>query len=331
MRHIFGNYFEPANMVLRESPRRGAVSLLRTILGFTATLTLLAIIGVLIDFDAVFHNARQLDASTLAACIAAGSLILLCTSARWFIILRAVGLYLPWRICYRTVSVVATVNTLSPAKAGEVFKIVALKGYADVPTALGGILIERSFDFAVLAMLAGVGAMLAGYSETALVALALLVAIAALPVLSVTAGRLVRPNRWTQPVIRLAAACRRCRDHPGLGALALAITLVHWGVAITIVWYFLGQAGAVVPWSDVAVALPQAILVGLIPITLAGAGTRDAMLVLLLRDIADPAQILVASLLYTVATYVVPGLIGLVFVRGAYRSFREHAPENAPR
>ena len=71
------------------------------------------------------------------------------------------------------------------------------------------------------------------------------------------------------------------------------------------------------PYAFIASAMPVAIFVGLLPVTLGGMGTRDAAMLVLFADYGDPAQILAAGLLYSLLSYWVLGVLGLPFARRA--------------
>ncbi|NJL29669.1 MAG: UPF0104 family protein, partial [Thermoanaerobaculia bacterium] len=109
---------------------------------------------------------------------------------------------------------------------------------------------------------------------------------------------------------------------PGrLVGLALA-SLGLWWLHLVQIWLFTFALGAPVPYLANLALAPLAICAGLLPLTLAGIGTRDAALIFLYRPYLDPATGAALGWLCT-ARYLVLALAGLPFVHrylGAVRS-----------
>jgi uncharacterized protein (TIRG00374 family) len=112
----------------------------------------------------------------------------------------------------------------------------------------------------------------------------------------------------------LSQALRRLLANPGVLLAAAALTLCHWFLALLLVTLLFWGVGAKVSFVFVMAAMPVAILVGLIPVTLGGMGTRDAAVVVLFANIVEPSQALAAGLLYTFFVYWVLGIAGLPFI-----------------
>ncbi len=71
---------------------------------------------------------------------------------------------------------------------------------------------------------------------------------------------------------------------------------------------------AAVPFSLILTYLPIAIFIGLIPVTLAGMGTRDAALIGFFSAYARPEQSLSVGIAYSVVAYWLMVVIGLGFL-----------------
>ncbi len=98
-----------------------------------------------------------------------------------------------------------------------------------------------------------------------------------------------------------------------------ALSLILWGVQFEQVRLFaVAVGGRVPPLANLGLA-PLAILAGLVPLTFAGLGTRDAALVALYRPWLLPATAAAVGLL-TSTRYLLPALAGLPFFRGALAS-----------
>ena len=81
--------------------------------------------------------------------------------------------------------------------------------------------------------------------------------------------------------------------------------------------------------QDVLSRIPPAIFAGLLPLTLWGLGTRDAVLVHQFTDLAAPSTMAVVGML-TALRYVVPGAAGILFVSGAFAGRTKPAAADEP-
>lgn len=93
----------------------------------------------------------------------------------------------------------------------------------------------------------------------------------------------------------------------------LAVSLLLWALHLLQAALFAQSLGMAL-WSPAGLfVVVTAILVGLLPISFAGIGTRDATLLLLLGPLFGPARPLLFGVLLT-SRYVVPALVGCLFL-----------------
>jgi uncharacterized protein (TIRG00374 family) len=86
-----------------------------------------------------------------------------------------------------------------------------------------------------------------------------------------------------------------------------------WLLHLLQIWFFILTLNSSTPfWANLALS-PLAILAGLVPLTFAGVGTRDAAIVMLYRPYMDAATALALGVLCT-SRYLVPALMGLPFL-----------------
>jgi hypothetical protein len=93
----------------------------------------------------------------------------------------------------------------------------------------------------------------------------------------------------------------------------LAVSLLIWALHLMQAALFAQSLGMAL-WSPAGLfVVVTAILVGLLPISFAGIGTRDATLLLLLGPLYGPARPLLFGVLLT-SRYVLPALVGCLFL-----------------
>jgi len=246
---------------------------------------------------------------------------LLVTAARWRIV-ASVKRPISLGAALRMVLAAAAANVVLPAKLGDVGKGAFLLGGStgDRATGLALALFEKLSDVAALAtwmllasawawpgrdpeqLACGLGAgFVAGFAALCVMPLA--------PVV-----RLGLPA----PLFRALAGVASLRARPRrlLGVLAVSFGL--WGLHLLQFQLAAWAAGATAQPAVLASRIPMAIFVGLVPVSFAGIGTRDAALLYLLSPFLD-APVALALGAFATLRYLVPAAVGLLFV-GSYRT-----------
>jgi uncharacterized membrane protein YbhN (UPF0104 family) len=211
-----------------------------------------------------------------------------------------------------------TFSTFTPSKGGDLARAWFLRGRAPVSSVLGSVLAERLLDVLTLLAFCLAGSLVYGWRILAIASAVLLGAglVGTVLLLSV---RLPIPAKLRPKVERLLESLRVLLRTPGLLAWVLCLTLGNWLASVVQAWLFYVSLGAAVPVARVLAALPAAIFVGLVPITVAGMGTRDTALIRLMSGLAAPEISLGVAMLYSLFGYWLPGLAGLPFLRSALR------------
>jgi hypothetical protein len=241
---------------------------------------------------------------------------------------------LPYPASLRLILLADVMNLVLPSKAGDLAKAWFLKGKGErEPSgslAFSLVVFEKACD--VLALLAWCAVGLLWLPEKSrplqLLTWAVLATLGAGLLLLLsrrfaghafgTVWMLLPPLR--PRIERLAEAwdgvLRHFRARPARTGEIAALSLLLWGIQFEQVRLFAVAVGGSVPsLANFAVA-PLAILAGLVPLTFAGLGTRDAALIALYRPWLPPATAAAVGLL-TSTRYILPALAGLPLFRRA--------------
>jgi uncharacterized protein (TIRG00374 family) len=92
------------------------------------------------------------------------------------------------------------------------------------------------------------------------------------------------------------------------------ISIFIWFLHLLQIWLFILALQAQTPFLTNLALSPLAILVGLLPLTFAGVGTRDAALIFFYQPYFDATVAAALGLLCT-SRYFLPALIGLPFFK----------------
>jgi hypothetical protein len=207
-------------------------------------------------------------------------------------------------------------------------------------SAAGLVVVEKLLDVAALGalLLIGIGLSTA-HRVVYLSAVALFFGVAilflrrshmphliALPLAASVSERQDRRDKPAGSLWRLVVT-RRAGRTTSCWAMLASLSLVLWCLHLLQIALFFFAAGISVTPIDVLSRVPLAIFAGLLPITVAGIGTRDSALVVLFLDTASPAAVAVVGML-TALRYLIPGVAGLP-VLAVYLS-RDRRPHAAP-
>jgi len=96
--------------------------------------------------------------------------------------------------------------------------------------------------------------------------------------------------------------------------IVAAMSLFLWFLNLVQIWLFILALKAWTPFFASLAIAPLAIFAGLVPLTFAGIGTRDAAVIMLYKPFLDPSVAAALGWLYT-SRYLLPAIGGLPFLR----------------
>ncbi|MCA9706698.1 MAG: flippase-like domain-containing protein [Myxococcales bacterium] len=257
----------------------------------------------------------------LGAALATISVHLVVAAFRWKAIVHAMGYALPLGAALRAMFAAWPFALLTPSRAGDVIRAWSIRRLVPPLTGAGSVLAEKLMDIQVLCVLALGASLLAGLYLWALVTAGLLVsswvAFAVFARAEGLALRLSVLRRFAPKVAQLSRAFAALVAQPRALATALGLSLASWSLGITLVQILLVMTGAGVEPLTTVSLWPLAIFAGMVPITLAGMGTRDAAFVYLLRATSttevDGGAVVTATIAYALIGTWLIAIIGLPF------------------
>jgi glycosyltransferase 2 family protein len=236
----------------------------------------------------------------------------------------------------------STLNMVLPSKLGDIAKACGVmeRGRIGGAQALALVVFEKGWDMAglltwcVLALLVAPGKGPGLWAVLALVSALLAVCVAVL--CSPWAARamtevVVRFGRLAARATSLSTAWSellgRFWGRPGRAAALVVLSIFIWFLHLLQIWLFILALQAYAPFLASLFLAPLALLAGLLPLTFAGVGTRDAALVLLYQPYFSTPTAVALGILCTLR-YLLPAVAGLPFIGGfldAVRRFQAEA------
>lgn len=230
----------------------------------------------------------------------------------------------------RLILVASALNMVLPSKMGDIAKAYFMrgKGGIDGGLALSLVVFEKSCDMLSLLIWCGFGLLIypdkdplfwvfaAGVLGMLIIGLLFLGSARFLRAIAGLVNR-ATPQRLSAKLERLWSSFAEVQSflwsNKGQAMKIIAVSVFLWFLHLVQIWWFILALKAWVPFlSNLAIA-PLAILAGLVPLTFAGVGTRDAAAILLYAPYFAAPTGAALGLLLT-SRYVLPALFGLPFL-----------------
>ena len=226
-------------------------------------------------------------------------------------------------------------NVLPSTIGGDVVRVTRLtQTIGDGPTAFGSVALERLTGFVALPLLSLIGfaidpsllserrswiALVA--SGVTIVALIAILFLAAHPRL---AGRYRHDEGWTRFIGAVHIGVERMRLEPRRAAAALGTAMLYQVSLVITMWCVAHALGAPVPTGALLAYIPAVAMAQVLPLSLAGLGVREGMLVLLLTPLGvTTGQAVGMGLLWYLVMLVVSMFGAPSFAVGARRRTEE--------
>lgn len=262
---------------------------------------------------------RGLHGGLLAAALFLFVPITLLTAARWRTV--AAGLApLSLVDALRMVLAASAANVVLPAKLGDVGKGAFLPGAVGRAGGVALALFEKLADLAALAACMLVASLLAPPEREAEMLACVLATgvVTGFAVLCVVPLGALSAFGSDNPLARAAQGFATLRGRPRRLLGVLAGSLLLWSLHLLQFQLAAWAAGATADPAVLASRIPMAIFVGLLPVSFAGIGTRDAALLYLLAPwLGEPVALALGA--FATLRYLVPAAAG-AFLLGGYRS-----------
>lgn len=244
----------------------------------------------------------------------------------------------------------SSLNLILPSKLGDIAKAVSISKRSNLPLSLATSLAvyEKACDLLALLVWCAFGLVIIGQSNPVFwviggfVTTGLIVGSLSLttPLVDQTIYYVARywaPEKIATKLRNIALSWSTMRNtnmgDPKRAAAVAGISLGIWLLHLIQIWMFIKALGGPVPFVDNLGITPLAILVGLLPLTIAGIGTRDAALIYFYQAYFGPATGAALGLLATLR-YIIPAVAGLPWIRagwalqsGASSAFKPKPPE----
>lgn len=241
---------------------------------------------------------------------------LIFSAKKWQAILKAMDYSLSFKDSFKIIMAAFPLSAITPAKAGDLIRAYFLKDKIPVAQVTGGVVTERFIDIAILAFYSFIGAV---FLENWLIFSISLFVVFLIPLFFLVANKLRLPlGGWHDRIEGLLRVSKIFIREPQKLFPVFSYSASLWLLTILAAKFLFLALGVSVPLFYVAAAFPIAIFIGLLPITIAGMGTRDSAIIYFFSPFAGASVSLGVGLLYSLFAYWLVALIGLPFMKTNY-------------
>ena len=325
---------------------------MKRVLALAITVCILGVLFWKADQPRLFENLKHTNWLWFAAAIAAFIPQIGTIAWRWK---RLVSVFAPIGLAESVKLILAsqTMNLVLPSKMGDLSKgyFLSRRGTLNLPRAMNVVIFEKLLDVATLAafMLAGVAVLLLRGNETSLqFRAAMLAGCAGGAALAVVAVLYFVPPAYVpglgQLLAFLEAKPRLRKVHALFSTSHDVITLLQsrggrrgeilllsvtiWVMHLGQIYCFFRCLDAQPSLGQFCTLVPLAIFIGLLPISIAGFGTRDAALIVLFPQY--PREVMLGVALYVNLRYLLPAAAGASFLHKYLQLSKPTATETSP-
>ncbi len=284
------------------------------------TFVIFLIIFQKINFDEVILILINADKIFLLLSIIPLAVSLFFNAIRWRSVLSGMGYEIAFKECFVVFMAAIPFSSITPSKSGDVVRAYYLKNKIPIASTVGSVITERIFDLAVLLSFSLIGIYFCGAHEFALIIFLFMVLSAVFIILAYNAPKLPIPGPWTLKIQGFFISIRDLVENREKLISVILSSFSIWILAILQTLLLFSALSITVPPVCLVGILPIAILIGMIPVTLGGMGTRDAAFVILFSAYATSSQLLAVALLFSLSRYWLLAIIGLPFMKIALKN-----------
>ena len=260
----------------------------------------------------ILHKINNLERSYLLIALALSCSQIIVATLRFYLFLKSTNNHYSFRICLNAVCNAIMYNCFLPSKAGDFLKVIALtkknKKRIDLSYV---VLCERIIDVFSLAIIASFGLILAKKFDLLVFTLGSIVLFFLIITVIFYISSNWKIEKYFGP---LKILCMEIRKNLRFSFLAFLTCVLFWSINISIISILFLSAEINLSLNQILCFWPISILIGLLPLSISGFGSRDITFISLI-DIPEISEsVLTATFLYTVNLYWLLGIISAIII-----------------
>lgn len=287
----------------------------RTILVLIITAGIFYVIFKKIDFHSVAGVLANSNKAYLLVAIIFSLAVVLIVAKRWQMILKSMDFRISFKEALHIIMGVYPFAAITPSISSDVIRAVPLRDRIRASKTVGSVLTERILDFSTLCLFLIIGITLERKFEFIGIALFLLSGIVLVFCIPHVRFNLPFKQTWNERLQNIFFPMREITKNKRFFSTVIIYSLLIWILTVIQTMILFYAVGIEISFLPTLANIPLAIIIGQIPITLGGAGTRDAAIIFLFLEYASPSQLLGVGILFSFFRCWLLSIIGIPFMR----------------
>ena len=260
----------------------------------------------------ILHKIKNLERSYLLIAFALSCSQIIVATLRFYLFLKSTNNQYTFRICLKAVCNAIMYNCFLPSKAGDFLKVIVLTKNNNKRIDLSYVVLcERIIDIFSLVLIALTGLIIAQRFYLFIFTLGSLVLFIMLSTITFYLSKHWRIEKY---IDSLKVTCIEFRKKLRFSFLAFLTCVLFWSINITIITTLFLSAGINLSLNHTISFWPISIIIGLLPISISGFGSRDITFISLIDMPEINESVLTATFLYTANLYWLLGIISAIII-----------------
>ncbi len=246
---------------------------------------------------------------------------LLCYILRWYLLIKKLSDKVTFKDAAISLMSALTLNSVLPSKLGDFFKIYYFR--SNISKLIGAIFVERLLDLFSLILLVLICSVLLNNTLFIIIVTAILIC---LTILLLLLRYFKNKNLFKkyELLCKIAYSFNQIIHDPRHSIILLILSFISWLLNLLQI-YFLFLALSISPKFIYFIsAIVLVILISMLPITIAGMGTRESAILYFFSHLANPEVLLASGLLFSFFRYWFLSILGLPFFIYAFSKKSHH-------
>lgn len=287
----------------------------RFILISAITLIVFIVIFNQIDFLSVVEVLSRSNIYLLFIVFLLELIAILIKTRRWQLILKSIDYEIPFKRCFHVIMASFPFHAITPSKTGDLIKAVYLREEIPMSKTVGSVLTERVLDVMFLVAIVLVGLVFYPVLEIFTIVILILIVILFLFITQMFEIKIPTIKSWDEKIGNVFSSIKALPRNPRFFFETSLYSIIFWFVPVFQTILLFSALGLDVPILFVMANIPIAIFIGQIPVTLGGMGTRDAAIIVLFSEYANPIELLSVGILFSFFRYWLLAILGLLFIK----------------
>jgi uncharacterized membrane protein YbhN (UPF0104 family) len=229
-------------------------------------------------------------------------------------LVKMMGYKIGWTRCQKITFATYPLNVILPSKSGDLAKSWPLRGIMPASQGVGIVILDRLIDLIILFLMSFVGSALINDIKLVILSLSALLIGITLMLILYKVKSFNSNNRFFKHIKDIGYATRCLLYNWKYSIAIFSISIFIWLGSAFQIFLLYAAVGKHIPLTFSIAVVPIAIFIGILPITVAGMGTRDLSLVYLFSAYSTDSASISVGLLFSFLRYWILALVGIPFL-----------------